>query len=81
MRQVRCALKSWNKSDVSDIHTTPIGAPVLIYCPEKKQWDGSYLLLEFSGEKFVLTPKGATKLQITVVIPYLICRDEEDESS
>lgn len=34
-RQVRDALSTRNGPDVTDIHNTPVGAPVLVYRPEK----------------------------------------------
>lgn len=77
-RQVRDALKSRNRPDITDIHMIPIGFPVLVYCPEKDQWEGSFSLLEIKDEDvIVLTPKGATKFQSTVVKPYLLSTDLE----
>lgn len=71
-RQVKDALKVRNGPDVTEIHKTPIGAPVLIYRPEKDKWEGPYSLLEINGEDVIaLLPKGPTKFRSTVVKPFL----------
>lgn len=39
-RQVCDTLQFRNGPRVTGVHTTPIGAPVLVSGPEKDQWDG-----------------------------------------
>lgn len=54
------ALHARNGPDVTDIHTTPLGVPALVYRREKVCWDGLYSLLEMNDEDVIaLTSKGA----------------------
>lgn len=77
-RKVRNALKSRNGPDVTDILMTPIGSLVLVYRPEKDQWEGPFSVLEIRDKDvIVLTPKGAVKFRSTVVKPYLLATDLE----
>lgn len=78
-RQVKDALKTRNGPDVTDIHKTPIGAPVLVYRPKTDKWEGPYSILEINGEDIiVLLPKGPTKFRSTVVKPYLTPSHEKN---
>lgn len=78
-RQVCNALRAKNGPDVTDIHNTPIGAPVQVYCQEKDRWKGRYSLLNLNGEDaMVMTSKEAQKLQSTVVKPYLTPETEHN---
>lgn len=78
-RQVRDALNTRNGPDVTDIQSTPIGAPILVYRPEKDLWDGLFTLLDIQGEDAtVLTLKGLTKFCSTVVKPYLAADQPND---
>lgn len=81
-RKVRDPLKTRNGPDVTDIHKTPISAPVLVYRPEKDKWEGPYSLLEINGENIiVLVAKGPTKFRSTVVKPYLTSRTDDDNET
>lgn len=80
-RQVRDAFATRNGPDVSDIHATPIGHPVLVYRPEKDRWEGSFSLLAIRGEDVVVLlppPSGPTKFRSTVVKPFLTALANSD---
>lgn len=83
-RQVRDALNHRSRADVSHIHQTPIGAPDLVYRPEKDRWESPYSLLDLKGEDAIILlphPSGLTKFRTTVVKPYIVdsCQDFQDE--
>lgn len=80
-RQVCDALRARNGLNVTDIHTTLRGAPVLVYRPEQNRWDGPYSLFELRDEDvIVLTSKEAQNIRSTVVKPYLNLASENYES-
>lgn len=81
-RQVKGALNTRNGPDVTDIHTTPIGAPVLIYRPEKDKWEGPFSILDIQGEDItVLMPKGPAKFRSTVLKPFLTESNESQNAN
>lgn len=71
-RQIASAISTRSGPDVSDIHNTPIGSPVLVYRPEKDMEEGPYSLLDIQGEDIVvLTSKDSQKFRSTVVKRYI----------
>lgn len=77
-RQVRDALKTKNGSDVTDIHKTTIGSPILVCRPDKDRWEGLYYRLEINDEDvIVLLPKGPTRFRSTVVKSFLTLSSEK----
>lgn len=67
MRQIRAAVRERNGPDATDIHTTPIGLPVLEYRPEKDLWESPFSVLDISGEDVtVLFPHGPSKFRSTI---------------
>lgn len=78
-RQVKAAVHERNGPDVTDIHTTPIGSPVLVYRPEKDLWEGPFSVLDISGEDVkVLLPHGTSNFRSTVVKPYHFQGDSDN---
>lgn len=54
------------------MHNTPIGAPVLVYRPEKDKRDGPYSLLDICGEDVTVPiPEGDAKFINMVLKPKL----------
>lgn len=77
-RQVLNAPKSRNSLDVTNIHNTPIGAPVLVCFTENDLWEYLQLLLKVSAEDIALfTPQVAIKFRSTLMAPYLTFRDRK----
>ncbi len=72
-RQVRDALRMRNGPDITDIHSTPIGAHALVYRLHKDKWEGPYTLLDRQDENCTVLlpqPSGPTLFRSTVVKPY-----------
>lgn len=58
--KVRETLCARNRPGVTNFSKIPISALVLMYRPEKKEWDRPYSFLDFNGKNMmVLTPKEA----------------------
>lgn len=53
-RQVRGALNAWNRRNVTDIHSTPIELPVLVYHSEKNEWEGPFSRLDIEEKDVML---------------------------
>lgn len=72
-RQLNATLNTRDGPNVTQIHATPIGSPVLFYCLERDMWEGPFSLLEIRGEDVIaLTQKSAQKFRNTVVTQYIV---------
>lgn len=70
-RQACEALKTRKELDVSKVHETPMGSPMLVYHLEKDMWERPYYLSDNIGEEMkILTFEGPAKFCSTVVKQY-----------
>lgn len=72
-RQVRNAMNVRNNPNVTAIHTTSIGSPMIVYRHEKDKWKVQFSLFDIHAYDCIVLlsyPAGTSKLRSTVVKPF-----------
>lgn len=78
-REVRQAMTTRNRPDLSKTHKTLIGHPVLVYRLVKDNWNGPFSPLKIRGEDIMkFSPEREAKFDSTVVKPYVTDRWEHE---